>query len=563
MSEQPKKPTDEAPEVTTTEENKEESTLFAAPTAPTKQKPSKKRLRGLLIVLCVLALLGGGVTAAYLGGLFQKSTDTDTSETETQEEEHLPSLVDYSATGISAIQKLTIQNEKGTYTLAPDDTGAMTVEGYTDLPRDGEAVEELLVHYTAVTPDLVIAENATAEQLTACGLDKPSITVTAQYTDGKTLTMQYGRLASGGEAGYYGMEKGGKTVWLFETGYYQTAMEDFTHFLGKTLMSAPSPNSDDTVGTAKLKQLTLSGGNRDTAATLRYIAPTDSDSFRLCGKYVLEKPFLRAADNDVVSEWDTSLCGLYAATIEAVRPTAAELSAFGFSNPRAVAKMTFGVYVATDKDGKDLKTPKWYNEVSYTLTLGNRTEDGAYYAMLDGVDAVYTVNEATVPWAEVGYEDLVNKSLFLRYITDISAIKAQVGNTAYDLKLTHGKKKAEDGNETATLGAKLKGVEKDEASTRGLYQLMMSVKRVSAAPADAKADGKAVLKLQLVPLSGEAETTFTFYPYSANRYLCVDSDGDRFLVKTADVEAVAAQWNAYAETGTTTTAKAATTTKAS
>jgi len=528
-----------------TKEEEEESSLFSAPTTVTKQKPGKKRLRAFVIALCALVVLGGGVTAAYFGGLFSATEETsDVSEEDS--EVHLPSLVDYSATGTTAIQKLTVKNETGSYSLVPDDTGAMVVDGYADLPRDSSEIDTLLIQYTAVTPDLVIAENPTDEQLTACGLDNPAITVTTQYEDGKSLTVCYGRLASGGEAGYYGMEQGGDTVWLFEEEYYQTVMVDYTTFLGKTLMSSPSPNSDDAVGTAKLKKLSLSGGDRTQAVTLRYISPDDDDSLQLCGKYVVEKPYLRATDSDTVSDWDTSLCGLYGATIEAVHPTDKQLASFGLSTPRAVATMTFGVYVATDEDGNDLDTPTWYNEVTYTLTLGNRTDDGAYYAMVDGVDMVYTVNSSTVPYAELEYEDFVNKSLFLRYITDLSGIRAKVGSTSYDLQLTHGTKKSEDGTSTATLTATLAGVTKDESLARGLYQEMMSVKRVSAAPADATASGEPKLMLRLVPLSGAAETTFSFYPYSANRYLCVDSDGDRFLVKAADVETVASQWNSFA-----------------
>ena len=146
---------------------KEESTLFSAPAQVEKQKPGKKRILPLIITLCVLVVLGGGVTAAYFGGLFDEEETSEVSEEES--EVQLPSLVDYSATGISAIEKITVKNDTGTYSLVPGEHGEMVVEGYEDLPRDGAAVENLLVQYTAVTPDLVIAENPTDEQFAACG----------------------------------------------------------------------------------------------------------------------------------------------------------------------------------------------------------------------------------------------------------------------------------------------------------------------------------------------------------------------------------------------------------
>lgn len=517
----------------------EESTLFTAPrTVETKKRP-KKRVVTLLITLAVLLVLGGAVVAAYFGGVFDETETSEVSE-ETSEVQ-LPSLADYSATGISAIEKITVTNDTGSFSLVPNGDGAMTVEGFGDLPRDAEAVETLLVQYTAVTPDLVIAEEATAEQLAACGLDKPSITVTTHYTDKKTLTVVYGRLASGADAGYYGMEKGGKTVWLFREDYYQAAMHEATYYLGKTLISAPSPKSDDNVGTAKLKSLTLTGGNRDEAVQLRYITPKDDDSVKLCGKYVLEKPYSRPADNDVVGSWDSSLCGLYGATVEAVHPTAAELASFGLDTPRTIATLTFGIYAATDENGKNLDEPLWYNEITYTVSLGNRTDDDTYYAMVDGVDVVYTVNAATVPWATSTYESLVNKSLFLRYITTLSGINTTVDGEPYTFRMTHGTTQDESGSETSTLSATVNGKKAEEGNIRALYESMMTVKRIDTAPADAEKTNVPVLTLALVPKDGGVAHSFAFYPYSANRFWCLADDGDRFLVKAADVEGLATQ----------------------
>ena len=526
---------------------KEESTLFSAPAKVEKQKPGKKRVLPLIITLCVLVVLGGGVTAAYFGGLFNEEETSEVSEEES--EVLLPSLADYSATGISAIEKITVKNDTGTYSLVAGEHGEMVVEGYEDLPRDAAAVENLLVQYTAVTPDLVIAENPTDEQFAACGLDTPAITVTTKYTDGKTLTVQYGRVATGGSSGYYGMEQGGDTVWLFREDYYQAAMNDKTYYVGKTLMTAPSPKDSDSVGTTKLKAMTLSGGNRAEDVSMRYVSPDDGESIKLCGKYVLEKPYFRPTDSNVTGEWDTELCGLYGATIAAIHPTDADLQKYGLSVPRAVTTMTFGVYVATDEMGNALDKPSWYNEVSYTISLGNRTEDDTYYALLDGVDIVYTVNAATVPWAETDYEELVNKSLFLRYITELSGINATVGGDTYALKFTHGKQKDENGTETATLKATLNGKDVPEGNVRSLYEAMMSVKRVAIA-ADAKTPSDtSALTLELLPLSGETDTAFAFRPYSANRYLCVANDGEKFLVKAADVETLTAQLNTLAALG--------------
>lgn len=550
----------EEPMDTAEAEVEEESTLFAAPKSVTSSKDKKKRFSALLIALCAVVVLGGGVAAAYFGGLFNAPETSEVSEEESLPQ--LPSLVDYSETGISCIQSLSVKNETGSYSFAPNKDGAMAIKGLGDLPRDAAAVENILVQYTAVTPDLVIAQNPTDEQLSACGLTKPTTTVSVKYTDGVTLDLLFGRLATGADAGYYAMKKGGDTIWLFREDYYQAAMHEETYFLGKTLMTAPTPNSDDTVGAAKLKTLTLSGGNRQGDVSMRYIRPDDDASLQMAGKYVLETPFVHAADSTVTGDWDNALCGLYGATIEAVHPTAAQLEKFGLDNPQTVATLEFGVYQATDAEGKALDAPKWYNEVSYTISLGNLTDEDTYYALVDGIDMVYTVNASTVPYVGMDYENLVNKSLFLRYITELSGIQTTVENDTFTIALKHGSKKDENGNKTATLSATINKLPLEEGNARALYEMMMGITRVAAAPAEATASGKPALTLALVPLSGKADAGFSFYPYSANRYLCVAEDDDRFLVKASDVEELSARLRALMEYGkqasaSTTTQKAA------
>ena len=70
-----------------------------------------------------------------------------------------------------------------------------------------------------------------------------------------------------------------------------------------------------------------------------------------------------------------------------------------------------------------------YNGVSFTVRLGGKDESGNYYAMLDGVDIVYTVAASNVPWAEEQYGDLLADFLFLEYITDLKSVTLTVWPT--------------------------------------------------------------------------------------------------------------------------------------
>lgn len=532
----------------------EQSTLFSAPREVDEKAHGKMRFKTLLVTAGVTLVLGGILAAAYFGGWLAKTPAVDVSEPSTTETTvpELKPLVDHSAESAASIKNVAVTFEKESYTLTPNGDGLLTLSDYPDLPRDDGVINDLLSLYNVITPSMEISTNPTADDVAACGLNSPALTVTVTYGDDSVHTLSLGRAASGDTVGYYGRFDKEPAIWLFDEAYHDAAAVDPLDFVGKTLITAPSPNSDDTVGTAKLKAMVLSGSLRKEEIKLRYIQPDDDSSLQMCSKFVLEEPFFRAVDNTVVESWDTSLTGLYAATIEAVYPTAAQLDSYGLSAPRSTATMTFGIYKATDAEGNTLETPMWYNEVSYGISLGNRTEDGsAYYAMMDGIDVVYTVNTAVVPWAETNYAALVNKALFLRNIVDVSGVRATVGDTAYDLALKHGTKKDENGSETATLTATINKNTIEESNARSLYEKIMSVQRVAAAPDDAVAAEKAALTIELLPLSGDADATFSFTPYSATRYLCTCSDGDRFLVKSTDVEELMAQWSSAANAKTT------------
>ena len=187
---------------------------------------------------------------------------------------------------------------------------------------------------------------------------------------------------------------------------------------------------------------------------------------------------------------------------------------------------------------------KPYNHVTYTLSLGNKNDAGDYYALVDGVDIVYTVAATMVPWAEATFGDVASATLFLHYITDVSDITMSVNGTDSVVHLTHAG--GESSDTAATFTATVNGRDVTEADTRALYRLMMMVKRVAQVDADVQPTGTPILSLRLSFLGAEdADAVYAFYPYSANRYLCVAADGDVFQVKAATLETLLSQIERY------------------
>lgn len=527
------------------EEVEEESTIFGAPTTITlKQKKTHSKKLWLLILIIGLIAIVCGVGVYGVSHWIPETSDASTASTV---EELAPIIDEYKDGDVSVITSVDVQNDSGSYTICKNDEGFMTVKAYADLPHASSSVEEFLSNFLKIVPKKVIKENATKEELASCGLTESKFITTVHYTDGKSVSLVIGDLEKGESEGYYLCEQGKSTIYLVEPALFQAMDTHDTSLLSTTLMSAPNNATDDSTGTPKVIQLDLSGSIRPKRISMRYINDEDSTSVKMAGNMVMTAPYYRGTDTTVLQEWDTNLVALNADSVVCVHPTAEQLSSYGL-NDRSVADFTVAVRKSTDEDGNNLDEVKVYNKVSYTIRLGNKDTSGAYYAMVDGVDIVYLVNATYVPWAECQYEDLVNDTLFLRNIVDISKFEIGIDGKTSVVNLKHGKVENSDATSTvSTLEASCNGKALDEESTRAIYRLMMMIQRLAPAPEDASDAGTPALRIALSAVNENSSevTDCSFYPYSANRYLCVCADGDSYLVKASDIETFITQSQKY------------------
>lgn len=531
------------PEVST--EEQEESTIFSDPTVVTNTKKvkakSKKTWILILVILIVAAVLGLGIYG--INHWIPSKQETSSSEESTSS---LPAIVSKSKDGsIDVISSVTIKNDEGTYTISKNKDGQMAVESFEGLPQATSNIETLLQNFIEIVPSKIVSEKATKEQLTAAGLIDSTYEVSITYTDNTTYAFCLGNLESAEAEGYYLCEKGKSTIYLVVADLFQAIDTPANSLLSTKLVNTPEPSKDDKSGVAKVEKMVLGGSIRPQPITMRYITDQDSSSVRLAGNMVITEPYYRGIDTEKTQEWDSTLVALNASGVAKVHPTAEELSSFGLSPARSTSDFTVSIRKTTDNEGNDLEKPQIYNTVTYSISLGNKNEEGFYYAMVQDVDIVYLVTADSVPWAELLYDDLVNDNLFLRYITDVSDITLTIDGIDSTIHLKHGKGEDSDGSEVATLEASTGNKVYDTDKIRSLYSAMMMIQRLAAAPADVIETGTPALTIKLTPLnaSDTDRTDFSFYPYSANRYLCFASDGDCYLVKAADIEGFIKQAN--------------------
>lgn len=516
-----------------------ESTIFDTPkTIETKQKkPSRNKKTWLLILLIVI------IAAILVGGIFliqRFLPENPGEESEDSIESSLPqydSLVNKAAKGLNGIQSFTWEYEGETYTIKKNQSGSWAVEEFGDVPFNSEQLTSLLQDFVTVYPCSILSEHGTNEEVSLCELGTPSAHVKVSYTDGDIFEANFGCLSHANQSDYYMQVVGDPAIYCVEAYLFQDATTDPTSLLAMRLVEAPTPASDDTTGVAKVTAMTLSGSLRPSPVSMRYITAEDPSSLKMACNLLITKPYLRASDTDATASWDTDLVSLSAEGVTAVHPTSEELKQYGLDTPHSICELTVAIRKTTDEDGNDLDTPKVYNTVTHTIRLGALRDDKDYYCMVDDIDVVYEIYAEDVPWAELTYDDLVNDNLFLRYITDISSISLSVNGKTSVLSLKHGS--SFDGEtSTATLDATLDGKTMDTDNVRALYRKIMMVQRIAGAPKDTAVSGEPSLQIVLKPIdnSDTNNTSFSFYPFSANRYICEGSDGELYLVKASDVE---------------------------
>ncbi len=491
-----------------------------------------KRIRTLVIAAVAVVLLMGALLVLLdpFGWFGTADSGEDTSSTTATTTTTIP-LMEKTEGDDQPVLSVEIKTPDEQFTVKPDAAGVYMVEGYADLPVATANIDSLL----SAVADIYASRKITDEPADAAdfGFDEPLAVVTVTYTDKSTFSFELGNQEPN-QSGYYFRKTGESAIYLVDTTFAQTLTLPSTSYIGLNLITEPAVREDDDTGEVQLMGLELSGSVRPQAVSLRYQQAGDSDDYTSLSKYMVTAPYLRAAKGDI-KDWKTGLNTLTASGVAAAHPTADQLKEYGLDSPYSIARLTFAVYAETDG------TATTYNEQTLTLRLGGKDEDGAYYAMLDGVDVVYRVTASNVPWAEMTYDDIATPLLFTKNIQQVSAVSITLDGVTTRFELTHYEN-AESTDETLTVT--VDGTVYPTEDFRKFYEVLMQVTRFSGTDG-AAGSGEPYLVVRLDPVDDGAVVEAKLYPQTTNRYICVMQDGDTYLVSASKVDNVVNQLQNY------------------
>lgn len=435
------------------------------------------------------------------------------------------------------VVSIRIQNELDDFTIITRDDNTMAVETYQELLPDTVAITSLcdsLSYLTAVT------QTTANEAAEAYGLNPPKATVTVTYHDGTTATLLIGN-PSKGTQGYYCAREGEKELYIIESVLAETLFQDGMQWIGKVLIAPPTANKDDESGQAQLLNLWLTGTCREKPLEIITDVNAEYPGMTYVSSYVIRAPYLRAVDSDYFTTVAPAMTYLKASGVAAVHPSVEQLDAFGLSDPYSVAAFTLSVVSTKAAENGGTETSH-YNDREHMVLLGGKNENGDYYALIDQYDIVYTISPSSVPWAEMQYEDVVSKLLFMKAITSVDSITVTDNGEAKVFALEH-RPDAATRDEQMIVRADNKTY--GTAEFRVLYQLMIGIKRVAAKEEGATPAGEPVLTLKMTFNDGTAPMEVSFYPMTASRYLCVTTDGEESAVSIQTVDDFLKQYHNY------------------
>lgn len=516
-------------------------------------------LVALLLVLVFLLPGNGGEDASSTAvsdtsvTLLDKSTDADGKTVDNP---------------IKSIQ-ITLRDES--FTLSQNEDGDLVADPYKDLPINTYEISYLVSTLKTVTatreisssPDSPADYGFTGEFAAPVSSDvsgtssgessasaEKAVGLTAQvsvtYHDDSIHSFELGR-ESPTKEGYYLREVGSDPIYLVDSTFASTLAQPSTTYIGLNVVTSPSVKTDDDNGQALLREIELTGRVRSSPLILR--RSTADDNLNNASNYVITKPYFRAANSssDAVTALDT-YTSVTASGVEKPYPTAEDLKRYGLDDPYSTAVFTLAVETTEEAEtsGETAKT-SYYNIQKHTIQLGNKNDNGEYYGLVYNEDqripVVYLFSSSSVAWAEAQYDDVAETLLFLRNIDSLSHVILTANGQETDFLLEHFPDEAEREDQMKVTSG---GQTYDTENFRNLYQVLMSIYRKGAAPAEPSGDP--VLSLKLVPITASDGTVeLSIYKHDPNVFIVRFTTGETYAVNASEVNNAVKQLSNYLE----------------
>ncbi len=456
-------------------------------------------------------------------------------------------LVDKTTDAKISVTGATVTLKDENYKIATtDENNIFYVEGYEALPLDFYSLNELGKELLSVTASKKVVDNA--ENLSDFGFAADGgcyAKIDISYSDKTSFSFEIGNLSPNGEE-YYCRQKDSKTIYLIDSSFVETVAAPSTSYLSRALFTTPDVEKE--TDEVAVKSVTLGGSVRKDVISFYNNGRENAgnDNVVLSGFY-LTKPYSHAVNSDTPLINVGTFSSAMASGIAKIFPTAADLEKYGLAKPYSRCVVELAIQRTTVSGVGDDKTTtiSFHNTFENTLLLGNKNENGDYYAFAlveeEVIPIVYTVSPDAVPWAELQYNDIADPLLFFEYIYNLDGMAVTVDGNTHNFHFTHDAE-AEDLDKKLIVTAG--GKQYNTPDFRSLYTWLISIYRsgsVEKAPTD-----EPLLTFTIRPLDKtKKEQTIRLYTHSAGKCVAQHDTGEMYLVDSKNVNLFVSNYRRY------------------
>ena len=506
----------------------------AAPQKETKKKRLSSNTRLLIIVTAIVAVLA--ILLAVLLPLLSEGTSGsgDASNTVSVPEKVYP-LYDRSKdkTEQKIVQSIAIKNKDDEYTIRYNTSEKLyQLVGYTDLSLYESYAEELVGCATTLNGYDKVQN---VEKLADFGLDDPAVTVVITYYDNTTNTLLIGDQTPD-QNGYYARLQDSDEVVMLDVDTVYAFQRKKGQYVERTLLASPTVKDNDANGTVVLKELTLKGGPGKETLSLRQSGTSDGQEYSY-STFIITEPYKRMVSEEI-SEKLSNFTYLIASEGVVLHPTAADKVKYGFNDPYAVLDITLAVQTVKQNDESATESTEttnleyiYYNSVTTKLTVGSKNDNGDYYVMIDGHNAIYLVSSSQLAnVVERTYVNTISELLFLKTITNLKQVSISADGKTYNFALTHDKSKEEADDKLTVV---CDGKTLDTQDFRTLYSRLISIARYGET--NKTPTGQPLYKIVLIENDGSIFLTLEVHEHTSSLYTVRTDEGELFTVKVSDM----------------------------
>lgn len=358
----------------------------------------KKAVKPVIITLGIAVVLGAVLALLLL--LPEKGEGSSDSNLHLTSLDFMDDEMQYPITAGKSddLLSITVQNPLGGFTItrkenAPEDGESAepsyrhTVSGLGTIPQNDKLLSYFVDNMAGLLAKELVEEHP--QDISKYGLDKPAATVSLDFEEGEDITLAFGIRKPADENYVYCMAND----FVFLVDYYMVSdvFSDAKVYAELVLIDKEGVPDNirivrpDLPAPVEIRRLS------------EYDDPPEGLVLENTAKYTVTSPVPLDVDPAKGRSIYEKLSGLEMTSCEYIEKTPEILTECGFDAPTATVTFTTG-------------------DNEHNLTLGGKTADGGYYAILSTAEGVFSMNKKSAVWATFSLENIVSRTPISPYI---------------------------------------------------------------------------------------------------------------------------------------------------